>query len=60
MMPPVVILNFAKVQCHLGFSLRGLKIVVDCAHGATYYVAPAVFDELGAEVIHMGCRARWF
>ena len=34
--------------------LRGLKIVVDCAHGATYRVAPAVFEELGAEVIAIG------
>jgi len=35
-------------------TLRGLKIVVDCAHGATYKVAPAVFDELDAEVIAIG------
>src|SRR5690606_5819353 len=33
---------------------RGLKIVVDCANGATYHVAPAVFDELGARVIPLG------
>jgi phosphoglucosamine mutase len=33
--------------------LSGLKIVVDCAHGATYYVAPNVFAELGADVIGM-------
>lgn len=32
-------------------SLRGLKIVVDCAHGAAYYVGPLIFEELGAEVI---------
>ncbi|MDP5254046.1 MULTISPECIES: phosphoglucosamine mutase [unclassified Vibrio] len=35
-------------------SLKGLKIVVDCAHGATYHIAPSVFRELGAEVIGMG------
>ena len=35
-------------------SLEGLKIVVDCAHGAAYHVAPKVFFELGAEVIALG------
>ncbi|HEX2243061.1 MAG TPA: phosphoglucosamine mutase, partial [Gammaproteobacteria bacterium] len=34
--------------------LRGLKIVVDCAHGATYHVAPEVFEELGADVVPIG------
>ncbi|WP_101756785.1 phosphoglucosamine mutase [Oceanicoccus sp. KOV_DT_Chl] len=47
-------IEFCKSTVPSGFSLRGLKIVVDCAHGATYYVAPAVFEELGAEVIVMG------
>lgn len=36
-------------------SLDGLKIVLDCAHGATYHIAPSVFRELGAEVVAMGC-----
>jgi phosphoglucosamine mutase len=36
------------------FSLDGLKIVADCAHGATYKVAPSVFEELGAQVISCG------
>ncbi len=36
--------------------LDGLKIVIDCAHGATYRVAPEVFGELGAEVIPIGVR----
>ena len=35
-------------------SLTGLKLVVDCAHGATYKVAPAVFEELGAHVVSYG------
>lgn len=35
-------------------NLRGLTIVLDCAHGATYQIAPAVFSELGAKVISMG------
>ncbi|WP_428385062.1 phosphoglucosamine mutase [Nevskia ramosa] len=37
-----------------GDSLRGLKLVVDCAHGAAYRVAPAVFAELGAQVVSIG------
>ncbi len=36
--------------------LLGLKIVLDCAHGAAYKVAPAVFEELGAEVIALGVK----
>jgi phosphoglucosamine mutase len=36
--------------------LRGLKIVVDCANGATYQVAPSVLDELGAKVVSIGVR----
>lgn len=35
-------------------NLKGLKLVVDCAHGATYHIAPKVFHELGAEVITIG------
>ena len=35
-------------------TLEGIKIVVDCANGAAYHVAPQVFEELGAEVISMG------
>ena len=37
-------------------SLEGIKIVVDCAHGAAYRVAPAVFEELGAKVFAMGVK----
>jgi phosphoglucosamine mutase len=37
-------------------TLHGLTIVVDAAHGAAYRVAPAVFSELGADVISLGCR----
>jgi len=35
-------------------NLRGLKIVVDCAHGAAYFVGPLILEELGAEVIKLG------
>ena len=47
-------IEFCKSTIPFGLSLAGLRIVVDCAHGATYHVAPAVFDELGAEVITIG------
>ncbi|GAA0340696.1 phosphoglucosamine mutase [Morganella psychrotolerans] len=36
-------------------SLNGLKMVIDCAHGATYHIAPNVLRELGADVIAIGC-----
>ena len=47
-------IEFCKSTTPMTLNLRGLKIVVDCAHGATYKVAPAVFDELDAEVIAIG------
>ena len=47
-------IEFCKSTVPLALSLHGLKIVVDCANGATYHVAPAVFDELGATVVEIG------
>jgi phosphoglucosamine mutase len=47
-------IEFCKSTIPFNTVLRGLKIVVDCAHGATYHVAPEVFDELGAEVVRIG------
>nr|VFK12242.1 MAG: phosphoglucosamine mutase [Candidatus Kentron sp. LPFa]VFK28422.1 MAG: phosphoglucosamine mutase [Candidatus Kentron sp. LPFa] len=47
-------IEFCKSTIPFGMHLQGLKIVVDCGHGATYHVAPNVFDELGAEVIEIG------
>lgn len=49
-------IEFCKSTFPKELSLEGLKIVVDCAHGATYHIAPSVFKELGAEVITMGCE----
>ncbi len=46
--------EFCKSTFPNNMDLRGLKIVLDCAHGATYHVAPDVFHELGAEVIIIG------
>jgi phosphoglucosamine mutase len=48
--------EFCKSTFPSDLDLRGLKIVLDCAHGATYHVAPPVFHELGAEVIAIGSK----
>lgn len=47
-------IEFCKSTIPAAMDFRGMKIVVDCAHGATYHTAPNVFDELGAEVIPIG------
>ena len=47
-------IEFCKGTVPAGFSLQGLKLVVDCANGATYATAPHVFTELGAEVVVIG------
>lgn len=47
-------IEFCKSTVPQPFSLKGLRIVVDCAHGASYHIAPDVFEELGAEVIAIG------
>ena len=47
-------IEFCKASVPRGFDLRGLKIVLDCAHGATYHVAPLLFREMGAEVVSIG------
>ncbi len=47
-------IEFCKRALPNSISLKGLRIVVDCANGATYHVAPDVFKELGAEVIAIG------
>ncbi|WP_158752855.1 phosphoglucosamine mutase [Dyella sp. S184] len=52
--------EFCKATVAEDFSLRGLKLVLDCAHGATYQVAPKVFAELGAEVIAIGDKPDGF
>lgn len=47
-------IEFCKSTVPNRFGLHGLKIVIDCANGATYHIAPNVFRELGAEVITLG------
>ena len=48
-------IEFCKRTFPTELSLRGLKLVVDAANGAAYQIAPAVFHELGAKVISIGC-----
>ena len=48
-------IEFCKSTFANDLTLKGLKIVVDAAHGAAYQIAPKVFHELGAEVIAIGC-----
>ncbi|AZD06281.1 Phosphoglucosamine mutase [Pseudomonas chlororaphis] len=49
-------IEFCKSSVPSSTSFAGLKIVVDCAHGATYKVAPSVFRELGAEVVVLSAQ----
>lgn len=49
-------IEYCKGSTSQQLDLRGMKIVIDAGHGATYQVGPAVFRELGAEVIAMGTR----
>ncbi|WP_166423199.1 phosphoglucosamine mutase [Paraglaciecola sp. 20A4] len=49
-------IEFCKGNFPSNLSLKGLKIVVDCAHGATYHIAPNVLSELGADVIEIGTQ----
>ncbi len=53
-------IEFCKASFGSDLTLKGLKIVVDAAHGAAYHVAPDVFHELGAEVIAIGCKPDGF
>ena len=49
-------IEFCKASILTRFDFSGMKIVVDCAHGATYHIAPHVFSEVGAEVIVIGAE----
>jgi phosphoglucosamine mutase len=49
-------IEFCKSTFPNDLDLRGLKIVVDCAHGAAYHTAPDIFHELGAEVVTIGTQ----
>jgi phosphoglucosamine mutase len=49
-------IEFCKNTFSPELSLKGLKVVIDAAHGAAYHVAPEVFHELGAETVCIGCQ----
>lgn len=49
-------IEFCKNTFSADLSLKGLKVIIDAAHGAAYHVAPAVFHELGAETQCIGCK----
>ncbi|MCP5162704.1 MAG: phosphoglucosamine mutase [Hahellaceae bacterium] len=49
-------IEYCKSTVPSSLTLRGMKIVLDCAHGANYKVAPLVFEELGAEVIPVAVK----
>ena len=53
-------IEFCKSTFANGLDLSGLKLVVDCAHGATYHIAPDVFTELGARVVTLGTQPDGF
>lgn len=47
-------IEFCKSRVDSNLKFNGLKVVLDCAHGATYHIAPSVFEELGASVTTIG------
>ena len=49
-------IEYCKSTINTELSLEGLKLVLDCAHGATYHIAPSIFAELGAEVAVLGAN----
>ncbi|MEM1113727.1 MAG: phosphoglucosamine mutase [Pseudomonadota bacterium] len=53
-------IEYCKSTVPEGFSLRGMKLAVDCAHGSTYHIAPSVLTELGAEVTTQGVEPDGF
>lgn len=53
-------IEFCKSTVSSGTNFTGLKLVVDCAHGATYHIAPHVFSEMGASVVSIGVSPNGF
>ena len=56
----ITYIEFCKSTIPLKTRFHGMKIVVDCANGATYNIAPYVFDEMGAEVVAIGNKPNGF
>jgi phosphoglucosamine mutase len=53
-------IEFCKSTFPNALDLKGLRVVVDCAHGAAYHIAPHVFHELGADVVALGAEPNGF
>jgi phosphoglucosamine mutase len=53
-------IEFCKSTIPASMNFRGIKVVVDCANGATYNTAPYVFEELGADVVRLGTQPDGF
>ncbi|WP_369054077.1 phosphoglucosamine mutase [Burkholderia gladioli] len=53
-------IEFCKSTFPASFDLRGMKLVVDCANGAAYQIAPHVFHELGADIVPIGVKPNGF
>ena len=53
-------IEFCKTRIESRLNLGGLKLVIDCAHGATYHIAPNVFEELGANISAIGINPDGF
>ncbi|GAB2911557.1 phosphoglucosamine mutase [Paraburkholderia jirisanensis] len=53
-------IEFCKSTFPASYDLRGMKLVIDCAHGAAYDIAPHVFHELGADVVTIGVAPNGF
>ena len=49
-------IEFCKASVPTRLDFSGMRIIVDCAHGATYHIAPHVFSEVGAEVVTIGAE----
>ncbi len=49
-------IEFCKASIPAGFDFNGMRIVVDCANGSTYHIAPHVFSEVGAEIVTIGAE----
>lgn len=49
-------IEFCKATVPPQLDFKGMRIVIDCAHGATYHIAPHVFSEVGAEVVTIGAE----
>ncbi len=49
-------IEFCKSTIPSAMEFSGMKIVVDCANGSTYHIAPFVFEEIGADIVRIGCQ----